>query len=133
MIRYRPLYEVDPNQMNIQKLSEVSHRGRSQKRTGHNLMKVFWFVRAEQGHKSAGDTQFIQLLHWLNVQVYRAKKNVNASNESPQLRVKLRAVAGTVTGAVAGIFTFFSEIFGNSEISSQISAFCSQTFSREIL
>ena len=63
-------------------------------------MKVFWFVRAEQGHKSAGDTQFIQLLRCLYVQVYRAKKNVNASNESPQLRVKLRAVAGTVTGAV---------------------------------
>ena len=39
------------------------------------------------------------------VQVYRAKKNVNASNESPQLRVKLRAVAGTVTGAVAGTVT----------------------------
>ena len=68
-------------------------------------MKVFWFMRAEQGHKSAGDTQFIQLLRWLNVQVYRAKKNVNASNESPQLRVKLRAVAGTVTGAVAGTVT----------------------------
>ena len=64
-------------------------------------MKVFWFVRAEQGHKSAGDTQFIQLLRWLNVQVYSAKKNINASNESPQLRVKHRAVAGTVLGAVA--------------------------------
>ena len=37
-------------------------------------MKVFWFVRAEQGHKSAGDTQFIQLLRCLFVQVYRAKK-----------------------------------------------------------
>ena len=62
-------------------------------------------MRAEQGHKSAGDTQFIQLLRRLYVQVYRAKKNVNASNESPQLRVKLRAVAGTVTDAVAGTVT----------------------------
>ena len=68
-------------------------------------MKDFWFTRAEQGHKSAGDTQFIQLLRCHFVQVYRAKKNVNASNESPQLRVKLRAVAGTVTGAVAGTVT----------------------------
>jgi hypothetical protein len=32
-----------------------------------------------------------------------------------------------------GIFTFFSEIFGNSEIRSEISSFCSQIFSREIL
>ena len=40
----------------------------------------------------------------LYVQVYRAKKNIDASNESPQLRVKLRAVTSTVTrtGAVAG-------------------------------
>ena len=70
-------------------------------------MKLFWFMRAEQGHKSAGDTQFIQLLRCLYVQVYRAKKNVNASNESPQLRVKLRAVTSAVTrtGAVAGTVT----------------------------
>ncbi len=34
------------------------------------LMKVFWFVRAEQGHKSAGDNQFIRMLLWLVVQVY---------------------------------------------------------------
>ena len=67
-------------------------------------MKVFWFMRAEQGHKSAGDTQFIQKLRCSYVQVYRAKKNIAASNESPQLRVKLRAVTSTVTrtGAVAG-------------------------------
>ena len=60
-------------------------------------MKVFWFMRAEQGHKSAGDTQFIQKLCCSYVQVYRAKKNIAASNESPQLRVKLRAVTSAVT------------------------------------
>ena len=66
-------------------------------------MKV-WFMRAEQGHKSAGDTQFIQKLRCSYVQVYRAIKNIAASNESPQLRVKLRAVTSAVTrtGAVAG-------------------------------
>jgi hypothetical protein len=57
--------KVNPNQMNIQKMSEVSRKEKTQKCTGHNLMKVFWFVSAEQGHKSAGDTQFIRMLRWL--------------------------------------------------------------------
>ncbi len=30
-----------------------------------SLMKVFWSVRSQQGHKSAGDTQFIRMLRWL--------------------------------------------------------------------
>jgi hypothetical protein len=56
-------------------------------------MKVFWFVRAEQRHKSAGDTQFIPMLRCLLVQVYCAKKNYNVSNESSH-------VTSPVTSAV---------------------------------
>ncbi len=59
------MMKVNPNQMNIQKMSKVSRKEKTQKYTGHNLMKVFWFVRTEQGHKSAGDTQFIRTLSWL--------------------------------------------------------------------
>ena len=46
-------------------------------------MKV-WFMRAEQGHKSAGDTQFIQKLRCSHVQVYRAKKNTTTPCETPR-------------------------------------------------
>ena len=81
--------------MNIQNMSEVVHRERSQNRTGHNLIKLILVHAGGTRTQSTGQDQFIESAFRSMYKCTELKKistlNINSVSASMKLRVRVSA------------------------------------------